>query len=238
MPRGKRGKKSHKDSGDSTLKQLISSHHVTGQADVHTVPEDLKRRQGNWMIGNLRVPRRFLDQIHWIQSTVKSTITMSSTGSVVEANQSFSLQNNVNDYSSYTTVFDQFCIFAANVALVAPQLTGTASAGAASANFGRVYTAIDYDNVTNLGTETAMMEYNSCSVTQVTPGRSHERVVKPTVDVSLYSSSYGVGRFWVDSQYPGTIHYGIRCMTAGNNVGATLGLDMIITVIVGFRNNI
>jgi len=209
---------------------------VTGLADVHEVPEDLRRRQGNWLIGNIRPPKNFLDQIHWVQSSSRYSVSVAGSGAVTESNQSFSLYNNVNDYASYTSVFDQFCIWAAHVAVVCPVVV--AAPNSSSANLGRVLTAIDYDNVTNLGSENSLLEFNSVSVSSILPGRSHERVVKPAVDISLYSSSYGVGRVWVDSASYTTPHYGIRVMTVGANTSYTNGLDIIVTLIVGFRNNV
>jgi hypothetical protein len=238
MPKNKnKNKNKNKKDPDADLKALVSSHHITGAADVHVVPADLRRRQRNWLIGNLKCPRNFLDQIHWVQSTIRDTVTSFGSSVIGENNQQFVANHNINDYSSYLSVFDQYCIYAAHVAVCQPNVV--ISSG--SSSYGRIITAIDYDNVTALGSETQLLQYNSASVTEIRPGFSHERVVKPCADTTMYvsgSAGYAPARVWIDSASSNVPHYGIRVMTAGNTSSSNFTLDVIVTVLVGFRNNI
>jgi len=225
--------------GNGVIQRLISDSSTTGKVSVTTFPDDVGRKPFNWSLGNVQIPRNFLKQIHWIRSTTRTSISISGSGTVTENNQSFTLAGNVADYANYISVFDQFCIHTVLVSITAPYMVGSASAGNSAPNFGRLLTAIDFDNVTNISTEAALMDYSSNKVATIIPGMNVIRECQPCVDVSLYSSGYGVGRFWVDSgSASSAIHYGVRVMTAGNNMSQTFGLDIITTVIAGFRNNI
>jgi hypothetical protein len=229
-----RGKTRKGRKGGSVGSQMLSSHHLTAKGDVVTVPEDFKRKQVSWSIGGARPPRNFLTQIHWIQSTVKTVISVAGNGAVVELNQSFSLSNNVNDYTSYSNVFDQYCMFCASV-----RVAFTSSTAALTGNLGRLYTAIDYDNVSNISTENAIMEFGSAEVTEIGESKSVERYVEPACYILAAASSQALGRSWFNVSTPGSPHYGVRIMTAGNtSTSSGLACDVLITVIVGFRNNI
>jgi len=231
----KRGNKS----ASNVVSKLVADSSMAGKAMVQTFPDDAGRKPFNWSLGSVSIPRNFLKQIHWIRSSIRTNVTISGSGTVSENNLGFVLANNVNDYSSYISVFDQFCIHTAVVSISAPYMVGAASSGSSAPNFGRLITAIDFDNTTNLGSEALLLEYSSAKESAVIPGMNVIRECQPCVDVSLYSSGYGVGRFWVDSgSAASAIHYGVRVMTVGNNMSQTFGLDVLVTVIAGFRNNI
>jgi len=219
--------------GGQPLPQLVASHHSAARGDVVTVPEDNTLSPASWLLTQ-NPPRNFMKAIHWIQATFKDTVLTSAIGAVVEKNQSFTFSQ-VPDYLSYTAVFDQYCIHSACVRIMLQaQAIGTAI------TVGRLITAIDFDNVGNLASETALEAYASASVVEGVPGKSVERVVKPTVAPALWAggafSGYGIARQWVNSSNPGVPHYGVRVMTAA--ASSALAYDIIVTVVIGLRNNI
>jgi len=235
MPKGKRSKGQGKQSsGSRELADLVQNHPSAARADVVTVRDDLKSGPMDFRLVQ-NPPRNFLRMVHWIQSTLRNTFTTSSIGAVVEANQAFSLQGNVGDYASYAQVFDQYCVHSA-VVRVAMQFSSNSLTGTQ----GRLHTALDFDNVSNLASETAIQEFGTCQSMELTGGKAVERVIKPTMAPAVWAggafSGYGVARMWLNCSTPNVPHYGIRVLTANSN--APYSVDVFVTVIVGFRNNV
>jgi hypothetical protein len=236
MPRQKKRNGPSKRNGatDMVLAQLVRDHHAATRADVLTVPADYKNNIRNWSLRQ-SPPKNFVRAVHWITSTIRGSFSTNTTGVPVEANQSFILNQNVSDYSSYASVFDQYCIHSAVV-----RLTPQASTGGSNQTYGRLITALDYDNVANLGSETLLLQYNTAVETELVIGKSMERAVRPALAPALWSggafSGYGVSRMWLNSTSTGVPHYGVRIMVVG--AGNQIAMDYIVTVIVGFRNDI
>jgi len=237
MPKSKKSKKGNPQgrngSGSSALSQLVATHPAAARGDViRTAMDEMEGPMDFRLVQN--PPRNFLRAIHWIQSTVLSSVTTSNIGAVVEANQAFSLQGNVSDYANYAAVFDQYCIHSAVVRII---VNGTLSG---SITPGRLHTALDFDNVSNLGSETTIQQYSTCISCEINTAKAVERVVKPCMAPAVWAggafSGYAVARSWLNASSTNVPHYGIRVLTAGG--GNTTKCDIYVTVIVGFRNNI
>jgi len=233
MPKVKKGKRS-KGGSNSTAEMMLSSHHLTARGMTTIVASDKNRKMPRWEIGSIRPPRNFLSAVHWVQATFTTTMPLSGVGSITEGNQSFTLNQNVPDYATYVGVYDQYCMFSA-VVRVAANFATELNTG----TIGRIYTAIDYDNTSNLGSVNAIQAFGSCEVNELIHGQSVERYVEPAGVSLLAGSSLGLTRSWVNSSTPGAPHYGVRVMaTLNGSLITTLTVDIAVTVIVGFRNNI
>jgi hypothetical protein len=212
---------------------MLASVRPVGAADVSFVKEDLYRRQGSWALTQTP-PRSVSNQIYWVKANSETTSTVS-TSVPMEVNFSFTLQQfpNLVSLSSY---FDQYCIYSAIVNITF-QLTG--SSGSVS-GLGTMLTAIDYDNITNLGSFSSLEAYESCLATKVTATQCVQRLIKPAVAPALWGGSsfnaYGISRMWCDSATTTTPHYGFRSFLIGNTA-AVLTVNYDIVGILGFRNN-
>lgn len=233
MTKNKRNQK-RKGNSDQTLSILSASHPGAGRGDLVTVSSDLRSSVRNWNLTQ-NPPKNFLTMIHWVQSTIKTAFNTNNTGAVVELNQNFSLATNINNYTSYAAVFDQYCIHSASV-----RVMSSLAGASASLIFGRLITAIDYDNTTPLTSEAVLLQYGTANSTEIIPGKSYQRVVKPACAPAVFSagafSGYGVSRAWLNSTTAAVPHYGVRLMVVGSANTSTL--DVEVTVIAGFRNNL
>lgn len=185
-------------------------------------------------------PRNLRNQIYWFQKTVTFLSSKSiSYTSDTEYNTSFTVSNLIpNEVTALLSLFDQYCIHTivihVNVVNSLLNFSGTA---------GRLTTAIDYDNVGNLGSEAAVQEFSTAQTVEVTQGTSVERVLKPCVDLAVYQLSgtgYGPTRVWLDSVSNAVPHYGFRSYWTGNtyNSGGGLIADYVVTSVLGFRQSI
>lgn len=104
-----------------------------------------------------------------------------------------------------------------------------------------MYSCIDFDNSSSLGSLAAYQAFESCLSSKPTVDQSFQRLVHPAVSTALYGTStptnFGLVRTWIDCNSPTTPHYGIRYYFT-NNVGTVLTAQFDITYIIGFRNNV
>jgi hypothetical protein len=227
-PKSKQGRPAQASSS------LLTNHHIGGMAGRVRVPDDLTRRPMSFLLTQTP-PMQIRNQLHWFETTlVNTTLSVSSTG-ITEYNQTFSF-NGLSNYAAYTAVFDQYCIHS-----ILASFAITSSADYFSGSQGRMTTALDFDNITNLGSEATLQQYGSAITVEVTPGLSVERYIKPTVKgyISAGSGAYaGVPeRVWLDCTLPTIQHYGIRAIFAGNTESSLI-CDITNTYIIGFRNTL
>jgi len=229
-----RNKTPNNKSKSNVLKNIASTCHsgvpfarIVNVADYSSQPRSWALTQSP--------PRNVRTLIHWFAKTVTFVNGQSISTSVpVEYNYSFTIATVTPEYSVLTSLFDQYCIHSVIVHL------NTTNMSTNSNTLGRVTTAIDYDNIANLGSEASVQEFASAQTCEVSPGLSIERAIMPTVDPQLYqvsSTGYGAARMWVDSASTAVQHYGFRSYWANNTVTA-LSFDLIVTSIIGFRNSI
>jgi hypothetical protein len=213
---------------------IALSSQVSGKATVLAPAVDYSRRQPSFQLIQTP-PKNFMDQIHWVRGKTQVVNTIS-TSAPTEANYSFTLAG-LTDLAGLNGFFDQYCLYSITVSIT-PSFEG---AGSTLYTFGTCFTAIDYDNVTTLGTSAAIQAYNSCVTFEISPGQSIQRFYKPCVAPAIYNSSaafsgYGVSRCWIDSAQTSVPHYGFRSLFISNTVSG-LSCTYDFDVVVGFRNN-
>jgi len=210
---------------------IASSHHSAAPASVVTVSQDFKPKIPSWQLTQ-KPPMNIRSMLYWVQENVQTNFSVSS--STVESNYAFQISA-INAVSSYLAIFDQYCIYAVYVRLIPNSEYPT------SGTLGSLATAIDYDNVNNLGSWSGIQDYGTVNVTQVESGVSVERYLEPCAAPALYNSAgaftgFGVGRFWLDSANSGIPHYGFRTYVNGSTINYTMLVN--VTYILGFRNTV
>jgi len=211
---------------------MVSSTRGSAIAQVDFPKEDFFRRNRSWQLTQ-SPPKSVSNQIHWVKTTFNSAQIIS-TVAPTEVNFSFALSDFV-DTAGLAGFFDQFCIYSA-IVNVSFNYSGTTPGG-----LGQVVTAIDYDNVGNLGLLSAVQAFESALTTKIVPDQSIQRLIHPTVSPALYNGTlftdFGLSRMWIDSASPATPHYGFRSFYI-SNVGTVLTAQYDRTCVIGFRNNI
>jgi hypothetical protein len=211
-------------------KQMSDYASMTGSTTVR-IPEDYRQRRQNFALVQ-RPPKGWQTDITWVRLSYDTTLS-TSTSVVAENNYYFTISGFENS-SSYLAAFDQYCIYSITMG-VAMQ-----SSGSTYTTTVQFATAIDYDNITNvgLGGIQAFASYNMCNLSQVT---SLVREVKPAIATVVNNSASafngnGISRAWLDSAYTNIPHYGIRTLAKASS--SSVVLEISFSAIVGLRNNI
>jgi len=231
MPKNKSRNRRSARAPNANDAMMIASTKSTAIGETFFPKEDFFRRQGSWLLTQTP-PRNISRQIYWVKSNLELAVTVSASAPT-EFNTSFALSG-LTDTAGLAGFFDQYCIYSVVVSINF-NYSGTTPGG-----LGTMITAIDYDNVTNLGSFAAVEAYESALVTKVNPTQSVQRLVHPAVAPALYSGSaftnFGISRMWVDSANTSTPHYGFRSFFI-SNVGTTLTATFDFAFVVGFRNS-
>jgi len=221
--KGKRGGK-----GSNVDANIINSHKATGST-TNVVRSDLTTRRQNFnIIGS--PPKNFFTQTFWNEFTIDTQLSVNAI-SVGEANFSFTAAQ-FPGTTSFLAAFDQYCIYS---------VTCTYSLIQSADLIIRIYTAIDYDSVTNIG-KAGIQAFSTFNYTNLTQNDSLVRYLKPCIAPQVTSSSLpvagGISRAWIDSGYSSVAHYGLRNVI---DIGAT-SINSIInlsfTAVFGWRNSI
>jgi hypothetical protein len=210
---------------------VASSHHSAAAASTIQVSQDFRPRAPKWALTQ-RPPMNISSLIYWVQENTQTNFAVAT--ATVESNFVFQIAA-INAVNSYLAIFDQYCIYAVHVRII-PNTEYPASG-----TLGSLATAIDYDNVNNLGSWTAIQDYGTVNITQVESGVSVERYIEPCVAPAIYNAAgsftgFGVGRYWIDSANSGVPHYGLRTYTNGSTISYTMLVNT--TYILGFRNTV
>jgi hypothetical protein len=238
--RGKRGKKGGSKNSSSVDSSFVNSLHAASSADISFPRSDLQIRQPNWQLTQ-SPPRNFKTHIFWVEESYQSSFALSAAGSVVEQNQAFAI-NQFPGASSMANLFDQFCIYSVMVRVI-PEFT-VSTVAAPGVTYGRIWTALDFDSNGPISSESAIEQYATVKVCEITPGKSYERFVKPTCSLvtgaSNGTSNTGIAmtRMWLNSSNTGTPHFGVRILTAGNQSTTAPVMIVEVTAIFGLRNTI
>jgi hypothetical protein len=212
-------------------REIVASSRTTGRESTNFPSEDFLRSCPSMALTQTP-PRNIRGQIHWIQAQLLRVNTLSNSANT-EYNLSFALSD-LTAVSGITAFFDQYCLYSVAITVQCNDVGVSATT-----ETGRGYTAIDYDNTGNLGSETAIQAFGTC--VGFIPGRSvQQRYIKPVVAPAIYSGSaftgFGVARAWLDCASTGIPHYGFRSYFAANGVSG-LNVDYMLTYVLGFRNN-
>jgi len=227
--RGARGQARQNKSSTAVDRSIIGSAKATGST-TNVVASDLLLKRQNFNIVT-SPPKTLGNQSYWAKLSLDILFNMSSI-SVTESNFAF-LASSFNGFANAASFFDQYCIYSVVLTFVSNMTTGAAV---------HIMTAIDYDNIANIGVAgiQSFTSFNE-SVLGGNGADSLIRYIKPCVAPQVTSSNLpvagGLGRLWLDVAYPGVQHYGIRVVlpigasTTSGAVGCT------VTAIFGFRNN-
>jgi len=234
---GKR--KSKKNEGGGASKnavdaEIVRSHMVTGSTTT-LVKSDMTMKPQNFNIVQ-KPPRNFFTQTFWAQLTAADSAVTTASSAITETNYYFAISN-FNGGSNYLSAFDQYCIYS----VIATFSYGSENATILSNNSNvRVHTALDYDNVVNIGLP-SLQTFSTYEAATIAPNTSLMRYVKPCLASYQYNGtspvSSGVQRQWCDSTSPGIQHYGVRVIMGPTPAG-TLNIIHSFTAVCGFRNGI
>jgi len=155
------------------------------------------------------------------------------TSGLTETGFTFSLVQHPQT-TSWAALYDQWCIPQASVTFRSEMPPGATYTPVA------LYTALDFDGLGALGSVSAIEDYGTCTVTEMSPGRSITRSVKPCVKISTQQPGSNVnstvGRVWQDSGAAGTPWFGIRAIC--NASTTTYNIRCTTTMFLAFRNQI
>jgi len=189
------------------------------------------------MTDKMTIPRKV--------STVFSTTKMYAVESVLTTSAtvpayytpSFTLALLDPDYSSLAAVFDQYKVEVIEIILT-PRITQATSNVTQPGGF--LYSCIDYDDQTSLGSIAAIQAYaNVIATRMVVP---HRRCWKPRMAVATYAGSFGgfgnVSAGWVDTASTSVQFYGVKfaCDTGPTSAGLNTW-DMQIRSRISFRSS-
>jgi len=165
-----------------------------------------------------------------IQTTATPVTITSSAVATTYGNVNFIL-NLLDQYSSFTSVFDQYRIRMAEVAFrprTIPLLAAT--------NTGLFATVLDFDDGNNLTTFAQAEDYENAMI-----GKGDEpqrRTLIPHAALAAYSGAFtsfaNVQDMWIDAASSGVVHYGIK--TAWTQTDVAYTTDITVRYWVEFRN--
>jgi len=177
-------------------------------------------------------------------STIFSTTKMYAIESVLSTTTvpayytpSFTLSLLDPDYSSLAAVFDQYKVEVIEIILT-PRITEATSN--VTQPGGYLYSCIDYDDQTSLGSIAAIQAYaNVVATRMVVP---HRRCWKPRMAVATYAGSFGgfgnVAAGWVDTASTSVQFYGVKFACDTGPTGAGINTwDMQIRSRISFRSS-
>jgi len=158
-----------------------------------------------------------------------STVQNLSTTAPINGSTSFSLAS-ASNYTSYTTCFDQYRILQVNIKIL--------PSGIATGSGLNIFTVIDYDDVSALGSVSSFFGYSTLKVTPA--GQIDERTINPRIALAAYAgasfSGYAnvAGKQWIDSASAGVQYYGMKYYVPTGSAGQSL--TFITTMMVQFRS--
>lgn len=174
------------------------------------------------------VPRNIASQVVWDVLKFDIVATVPTSG-ILEANDNFSLSNHPQA-SSWTTLFDQYCIPQASITYQSLYPSGSTFAPAT------MYTALDFDSNGTLGSVAAIEDFTTCAVKTMGTNQRVVRSIRPCNEVSTGSSISDLSRNWHDSTVPNIPHNGIRFIVG--SAATSYNIRKTVTVWYAFRNQI
>jgi len=214
----------------SRLRQQLPLGMAGSNADDHFVSSDLTYNPVSPVFA-ASPPKNLLNQIHWVRQNTNSTVTTSTTV-LTETNYAFTSVADLQHQSSYFSVFDQYCLHSVVFTIL------NTNSNASVLALPEVFTAIDYDNVTALGSINGITAFASCNTGVLAAGKSITRYVRPTVQTSVSTfASAAVTRQWIATALPSVPFFGIRTIIAATTAAA-LTLDVSISCVWAFRSTV
>lgn len=194
----------------------------TNRADLAVRPPDNRNVPSS-------VPRSIQSQIVWDVVKLATSVTTSITA-VVETNFNMSLVQHPQS-GQWVALFDQWTIPMASMSIYSQTPPGFVSTPA------MLYTALDFDNASNLTTIAAISDFSTCAVNELSPSMKLVRSIKPCCKGNISSAtSAACERLWIDTSQPSVPFFGFRSI-AGISTAAT-AFTVEITIYFAFRNQV
>jgi hypothetical protein len=172
---------------------------------------------------------------NFIQEVDLGNVFTSSTAMQVGYARSFKF-NDLTQYTSYTSIFDQYRFVDIEVWL----LPGLSTSALQSGVSGNLYSATDYDDDNTPTSSTQFQQYTNSIQTPLNMG--HYRRWKPHVAQALYGASLftqfgNLTAPWIDSGSVAVAHYGFKALTAGAaSSGTVVSFQLIARIHFQCRN--
>lgn len=221
-----------KNKSSKTDRLIVNSSKATGSTTT-IVESDLVYRRQNFNIVQ-SPPRQLSNQIYWLKLSFDAQLSVSAS-TFFEQNISFS-GGLFPGFVEFQSCFDQYCIYS----ITATFVSATSNNAQQSV---RLYTAIDYDSVANIG-KSGIFDYSTFEYASLASDGSTSlvRFLKPCIATQVTNTSNlpvpaGISRSWIDCAYSSIQHYGLRIIT-DTWVNAGTPVEVVYTAIFGFRNSI
>jgi len=175
-----------------------------------------------------RIPRQLLRQVYVRRFKTDPAVITTALAAATETNYSFNAAADPQS-ANYSALFDFFWILKVEVEVYNTQPPGGLG------NLPRVYTAIDYNNTTNITSVAAIEDFESCREVTLAPGRKVTRVCKPTFLTTVGANATSAPmRGWINIQVNGTPWFGFRSIVAATPTATTI-LNVTHTYWVAFQ---
>lgn len=191
---------------------------------------DLNQRRMTMSVP-LTPPRDINEQLVWTRCTLDTTSNLSSTIETVLA--VFFKLTMLPNYSSWETLFDQYCI-----PIVVCEYRGSETETLDKAAAPRVWSVLDHDDANTI-TSLQAKSYSSCYESRIS--EKVTRVLYPRIALAAYSgafTSYANNRSWIDCASDTVQHFGIKfAAEADTRSGGPAELLFRYTIYFAFRNH-
>lgn len=151
---------------------------------------------------------------------------------------SFTVGNFVANLSDFTSVFDQYKIDAIEI-ILKPRANVSAfgTAAAYGSMQGALYSVLDFDDASPLGSIGAALNYDNVIQTEVY--QPNRRCFKPRMANAVYAGAFtGFGNVadqWIDAASTGVAHYGAKYICDAGTTGMLQTWDVQIRMKIRWR---
>jgi len=129
---------------------------------------------------------------------------------------------NLDGYTNFTSLFDQYMLDAVRVSIV-PNNNAINLQVNTTVNLVPLYCVVDYDDASVPTSIAQMREYDNCIICE--PGESIIRTFSPRLAAAAYSGAFtsflNLGPQWIDAASPTVAHYGLKIFIPGVASGQT-----------------
>ncbi len=171
------------------------------------------------------------EKVHTFSILWPTQVLTTNTATATTASYSYTL-NAISGSAAYTALFDQYRLMQVVVEFYLDNGYSTSYP---------IYTVVDYDDASLLGSSGAAQEYGTCQVFQTGSGGYFERVFNPRMTNAAYSGAFtsfslGSRKTWVDVASPSVQYYGLKIYIEPTPAAATT-IRVITRTIWQFKNN-
>ncbi len=237
MPRRTGRRNARQQNGAGGVMNALQLHNTTdvgpALSDGSTVPlSDMNQRLTANAVP-LDVPRKINEQLVWTRTTLDIQGNLSAVAETTIGHYFTLAQLPAN--SSWSTIFDQYCIPVVVAQIRASENVATIAQGGPMP---RIYTVLDHDDANTI-TVAQAKDYSSCKEQRLID--SVTRVIYPRVAIAAYSgafTSFANQRSWIDVASSTVQHYGMKTSIEADTRTSGVGEYLIrFTIYYCFRNH-